>query len=66
MQDGSRQRAGIVVLKYFYDHAQHWVTPINVALGIYAKVPPYSVEAVQSSYFPDSMDTRKLKKKVLV
>ena len=49
-----------VTLKYFYDHAQQWVTPINVALSVYAEVPPYSVEAVQTGYFPDSVDVRKL------
>ena len=49
-----------VALKYFYDHAQQWVTPINVAL--YAEVPPYSVEAVQTGYFQVSVDARKLLK----
>ena len=51
-----------VALKYFYDHAQQWVTPISVALGIYAEVPPYSIEAVQTGYFPVSVDARKLLK----
>ena len=49
-----------MALKYFYDHAQQWVTPINVALSVYAEVPPYSVEAVQTGYFPDSVVARKL------
>ena len=26
-----------VALKYFYDHAMHWLTPINVALNVFAK-----------------------------
>ena len=38
------------------------MTPINVALSVYAEVPPYSVEAVQTRYFPDSVDARKLLK----
>ena len=40
-----------VALKYFYDHAQQWMTPINVALSVYAEVPPYSVEAVRTGHF---------------
>ena len=36
------------------------MTPINVALSVYVEVPPYSVEAVQTGYFPDSVDARKL------
>ena len=36
-----------VALKYFYDHAQQWVTPINIALSVHAEVPPYCVEAEQ-------------------
>ena len=38
------------------------MTPINVALSVYAEVPPYAVEAVQTAYFPDSVDARKLLK----
>ena len=49
-----------VALKYFYNHAQQWMTPINVALNMYAEVPPYCVEAVQTGHFPDSEDARKL------
>ena len=49
-----------VALKYFNDHAQQWVTPINAALSVYAKVPPYRVEAVQTGHFPDFVDARKL------
>ena len=49
-----------VALKYFYDHAQQWVTPINAALSVYAEVPPHCVEVVQTGHFPDSVDARKL------
>ena len=49
-----------VALKYFYDHAQQWVKPINAALSAYAEVPPYCVEAVQTGHFPDPVDARKL------
>ena len=49
-----------VALKYFYDHAQQWVKPINAALSVYAEVPPYCVEAVRAGHFPDSVDARKL------
>ena len=45
-----------VALKYFYDHAQQWVTPINAALNVYAEVPPYCVNAVQTGHFPDAVD----------
>ena len=51
-----------VALKYFYDHAQQWVTPINAALSVYAEVPSYSVEAVQTSQFSDLVDAQNLLK----
>ena len=49
-----------VALKYFCDHAQQWVSPINVALSVYAEVPPSCVQAVQTGHFPDSVDALKL------
>ena len=51
---------GEVALKYFYDHAQQLVTPINVALSVNAEVPPYCDKAAQTGHFPDSVDARKL------
>ena len=36
------------------------MTSINAALSVYAEVPPYCVEAVQTGHFPDSVDARKL------
>ena len=36
------------------------MTPINAVLSVYAGVPPYCVEAVQTGHFPDSVDARKL------
>ena len=39
-----------VALKYFYDHWQQCVTPINVALSVYAEVTPYCVEAIQKLF----------------
>ena len=36
-----------VALKYFYDHAQQWVIPINVTISVHTEVPPYCVEAEQ-------------------
>ena len=37
------------------------MTPINVALSVYAEAPPYSVEAVQKGHFPD-LDAQNLLK----
>ena len=49
-----------VALKYFYDHAQQWVTPIHAALSVYVKVPPHCVQAVLTGHFPDYVDARKV------
>ena len=49
-----------VVLKYFYEHAVQWMLPVNVALSVFAEVLPYLIEAVKTSYYPDSVDARKL------
>ena len=49
-----------VALKYFYEHALQWMTPINVALDMFSEVPPYSFEAVKTGHYPDSVDARKL------
>jgi len=46
-----------VALKYFYEHAVQWLSPINVALSVFAEVPPYSFEAVTTGTFPQSVDT---------
>ena len=48
------------VLKYFYEHAVQWVSPENVALSVFSEVSPYSIEAVKTSHYPDSIDDRKL------
>ena len=48
------------VLKYFYEHAVQWMSPVNVALSVFAEVSPYSIEAVKTSHYPDSVDARKL------
>ena len=49
-----------VVLKYFYEHAVQWMSPVNVALSVFAEVSPYSIQAVKTSHYPDSVDARKL------
>ena len=51
-----------LALKYFYEHAIQWLTPINVALGVFAEVPPYPIDAVKTGQFPDTVDVRKLPK----
>ena len=48
------------VLKYFYEYAVQWMSPVNVALSVFAEVSPYSIEAVKTSHYPDSVDVRKL------
>ena len=48
------------VLKYFYEHALQWMSPVKVALSVFAEVLPYSIEAVKTSHYPDSVDARKL------
>ena len=45
-----------VARKYFYKHAPLWLTPVNVALSVFAEVPPYSLEAVKTGLFPESAD----------
>ena len=50
-----------VVWNYFVPHASKWLSPVNVALSVYAETPPYSVEAVSfSESFPDSVEIRTL------
>ena len=49
-----------VVLKYLYEHAVQWMLPVNVVLNVFAEVSPYSIEAVKTSHYPDSVDARKL------
>ena len=39
-------------------HASKWLSPVNVALSVYAQNPPYSLETVSSSEsFPHSVET---------
>ena len=45
-----------VALKYFYEHAVQWLSPINIALSVFAEVSPYSFEAVTAGSFPQSVD----------
>ena len=46
-----------MVWKYFLPYASKWLSPINVALSVYAEVPPFSLEAVSSSAsFPTSVN----------
>ena len=33
---------------------------VDAALSVFAKVSPYSIEAVKTSHYPDSLDARKL------
>ena len=49
-----------VILKYFYEHTVQWMWPVNVARNVFAEVSPYSVEAVKTSHYLDSVDARKL------
>ena len=51
-----------LALKYFYEQAIQWLTPINIALGVFAEVPPYPIDAVKTGQFPDTVDVRKLLK----
>ena len=43
-------------MKYFLEHASQWLSWKNVALSVYAKVAPYSVEAVKACPFPATVD----------
>ena len=46
---------------YFVPHASKWLSPVNVALNVYAETPPYGVEAVSfSESFPDFLEIRTL------
>ena len=36
------------------------MSPVNVAVSVFAEVSPYSVEAVKTSHYPDCVDARKL------
>ena len=49
-----------IALKYYHEHAIQWLTPINIALSAFAEVPPYSLEAIRTGHFPQSVDSRKL------
>ena len=53
-------------LKYFYDHAQQWVTPINVTISVHAEVSPYCVEAEQVIFQTMWMPENYLKNEELV
>ena len=46
-----------VVWIYYVSHSSQWLSPTNVALSVYAEVPPYSLQPVTASeFFPDSVD----------
>ena len=49
-----------VVLKYFYERAVQRMLPVNVALSVFKEASPYSIEAVKTSHYPDSIHARKL------
>ena len=51
-----------VTSKYFQENAMQWLTPMNVALIAFAKVPLFTVEAVKTGSFPDSVGGRDLLK----
>ena len=46
-----------MAVRYFYEHPQLWLTPIDVALSLYVEVFLCLVEAVKTVLFPDSVDT---------
>ena len=48
-----------VVLKYFYEHAVQWMSPVNIALSVFAEVSPY-FQNLLTSHYPDFVDARKL------
>ena len=48
------------VMKYFYEHAGQWMSPVNVALSVFSEVSTYSIEAVKTYHNPDFVDARKL------
>ena len=37
-----------MALKYFYEHALQWPTPIILDPSVFAEVPPYTVGAVKT------------------
>ena len=45
------------VMKYYVQHAPQWLSWKNVALSVYAEVPPYTVEATKTSTnLPQAID----------
>ena len=52
-----REISANAIFKYFLDHAVHWLSPKNVSLSVFSKVPPYCMEAVETSPFPDVVNT---------
>ena len=51
-----------VAVKYFYEFAVQWLSPINIALKVFADVPSYSDEAVTTGSFSQSVDISMLKR----
>ena len=49
------------IMKYFLDHASHWLSWKNVSVSVYADVAPYSVEALKTCSSPSpAVDARSL------
>ena len=40
-----------------------WMTPLNIALDVFAEVQPYSIEAAKTSHLPDSVNAGKVLQK---
>ena len=45
-----------VALMNFYKHAPMWLPPVNVTLCVFAEMPPYLREAVETGLFPEFAD----------
>ena len=53
---------GRACFKVFLTPCSQWLSPKNVALSVHSEVPPFCIEAVQVSSFPDTVDTMALSK----
>ena len=53
---------GRACFKVFLTPCSQWLSPKNVALSVHSEVPPFCIEAVQVSSFPDAVDTMALSK----
>ena len=48
-----------LVFQYSSEHAVQWLTPINVALSVFAEVPlNYSIETATTGLFPQFVDAK--------